>query len=135
MEARRPIDVLPGRDAAPVARWLARHPEVQIICRDRASAYAEAARRAAPQAVQVADAWHLWNNLATAVEKTVTSHCGCLRAPHQAAHQPGEPQPPAEPDGMLDVRGKPRSRRHHPRTPPRRPGTPRPGPVPSRNQP
>lgn len=108
LEARRPIDVLPGRDAAPVARWLARHPEVQIICRDRASAYAEAARRAAPQAVQVADAWHLWNNLAKAVEKAVTSHYGCLRTAHQTAHQPGEPQPPAEPDGMLDVRGKPR---------------------------
>ncbi|MEE1735791.1 transposase [Streptomyces sp. BE147] len=36
LEARRPIDVLPGREAAPVARWLADHPEVQIICRDRA---------------------------------------------------------------------------------------------------
>ncbi|MEV5985503.1 ISL3 family transposase [Streptomyces sp. NPDC052051] len=56
LEARRPIYVLPSREAQPVARWLADHPEVQIICRDRASAYAEAARSAAPQAVQVADA-------------------------------------------------------------------------------
>jgi transposase len=37
------------------------HPEVQIICCDRASAYAEAPRQAAPQTVHVADAWHLWN--------------------------------------------------------------------------
>ncbi|MFG3531908.1 ISL3 family transposase [Streptomyces sp. NPDC047917] len=108
LESRRPIDVLPGREAAPVARRPAGHPEVQIICRDRASAYAEAARTAAPQAVQAADVWHPWNNLAKAVEKTVTSHYHCLRTAHQAKHQPGEPRPPAEPDGMLDIRGRPR---------------------------
>ncbi|MFB6717095.1 MULTISPECIES: LysR family transcriptional regulator [unclassified Streptomyces] len=45
------------------ARWLADHPEVEVICQDRGSTYPEAARAAAPQAVQVAYAWHLWNNL------------------------------------------------------------------------
>ncbi|MFF3127022.1 transposase [Streptomyces sp. NPDC057908] len=49
LETRGPIDVLPGRDAEPVARWLADHPAVEIICRDRATAYAEAARQAAPR--------------------------------------------------------------------------------------
>ncbi|MGW6739259.1 ISL3 family transposase [Streptomyces sp. NPDC055025] len=69
LEARRPVDVLPGREAEPVARGLADHPEVETVCRDRASAYSEAARRAAPQTVQVADAWHVRHNLAQAVEK------------------------------------------------------------------
>ena len=40
MRTRRLVDVLPGRDAEPVAQWLRNHPEVRIVCRDRASAYA-----------------------------------------------------------------------------------------------
>ncbi|MFF2506358.1 ISL3 family transposase [Streptomyces sp. NPDC058067] len=109
LEARRPIDVLPGRAAQPVAQWLAGHPEVEIVCRDRASAYAEAAKQAAPQATQVADVWHLWNNLTKAVEKTLTAHYGCIRAAAHAAVTPRqELEPPAEPDAMLDVRGRPR---------------------------
>ena len=60
-ETHERIDVLPDRIADTLAAWLSEHPDIEVVCRDGSATYAEAIRRALPDAVQVADRWYLWH--------------------------------------------------------------------------
>jgi transposase len=68
-DAHRIVDLLEDPSADALVDWLAKHPGVEVICRDRDGVYASAARRGAPDALQVADRWHLVHNLADALER------------------------------------------------------------------
>jgi transposase len=71
------LDVLPDREAATLTAWLCGKQGIKVVCRDGSATYAEAIRRALPDAVQVSDRWHLWKNLCDKVLAETRAHAPC----------------------------------------------------------
>ncbi|WP_245283969.1 ISL3 family transposase [Bradyrhizobium sp. Cp5.3] len=120
LERNRVIDLLPNRNASAVASWLGRHPGIQVIARDRAGIYSEGARRGAPDATQVADRFHLLQNLGEALNLAVGRHRKAVGTAGMATiadmiEDQTKLEPPIEPSTKLDQLR--RTRRSHRRSP------------------
>jgi transposase len=74
MRSHQTIDLLPDRKAETATAWMAAHPEIELVSRDRGGDYASAAALGAPQAVQCADRFHILKNLREGLEGLLAHH-------------------------------------------------------------
>jgi transposase len=99
MQSHKVIDVLPDRKAETSAAWMAIHPEIVLVSRDRGGDYASAAASGAPQAIQCADRFHLLKNLGEALEGLLARHLAVHRTcqAEESRATPLETAPPRQP--------------------------------------
>ncbi len=99
LERGKVVDLLPVRSTESTAEWIRSHPGTEIVSRDRASLYAQAATLAAPHAVQVADRWHLLHNLTESFIGVLAPHHRLLtEVARTMARMPETPPTPPAPE-------------------------------------
>jgi len=79
LERRKPITLLANREAETLAAWLKEHPGVEVVSRDRSKAYAKGITQGAPSAIQVADRFHLLQNLSETLQQVFGTHDKALK--------------------------------------------------------
>jgi transposase len=100
------VDLLPDREAATLANWLGGHSGIEIVTRDRASYYADGIKKGAPEAVQIADRWHLQKNLREALEGVLNGHRGQLKKATAVLNPHRQAIEALSDDGLPDLRPK-----------------------------
>ena len=106
-DAHRIVDLLEDLSADALVEWLSHHPGAKVICRDRDGVYASAARRGAPDALQLADRWHLVHNLADALERFAIRALASVRKELKSeeiadAAAPQDPPPPVSSGRLME---------------------------------
>ena len=109
LDRRRVVGLLPDRNAGTFAAWLRERPQPQVIARDRGGDYAEGARRGAPDAVQVADRFHLLKNVGAVAERVLRRHAPLVRRVPAPGGR-GALRPPPSPVPRRDGREASRER-------------------------
>ena len=131
LERHRVVDLLGESTTTAAVAWLQTQPQIAILSRDRGETYTEAARLAAPQAIQVADRWHLLHNLSEVTQAVLERHRLDLRMVAQAVAQKRSPPDSVNADASLEAAPDPpvlspkKRRRSSPVPPSPRPPKPR----------
>lgn len=108
LDRHRPIALLPDREAATLADWLEQHPGIKVLSRDRSKTYKQGMTQGAPDAVQVADRFHLLQNLAEVLERFLATQTPALKAVdiayQQELRQTPLPKPPSAREQQAEQR-------------------------------
>jgi transposase len=107
LERREVVDLLPDRKPETLARWLINHPQVEIISRDRGDEYIQGIAQGAPHAIQIADRFHLLQNLLDVVERLLKHHPNDLRQAAAKCALTSEAEPTPEQPALIENQGEP----------------------------
>ena len=107
-----PVAVLDGRDGKSLREWLKQNKHVKTVTRDRASAYAKAISEELPDAMQIADRFHLHQNLLEAIKKALNKEIpATIKIPHD---DEGIPEATDPGEGKKNAKTRQRCSLHHP---------------------